>query len=68
MELNTQLGKTKVMMNQHANMAAVIVDGKTIEEVKSYVYIYLGRTVTKDCDLQSEIKWRIRLGWAAWEG
>ena len=46
--LKMQLGKTKVMCNKHVNKDNVIVDGKKIEKVDSYVYI--GQMVTKDHD------------------
>lgn len=61
--LNMHLGKTKVMVNSHAPKAPVTVDGNNIEEVDSYVY--LGRLLTPDGDLTSEIKRRITRGWAA---
>jgi len=61
--LNMHLGKTKVMFNNHATPADIVVDGTTIERVKSYVY--LGRTITQDGDLLPEVKRRIALGWAA---
>ena len=41
----------------------VIVDGKKIEEVDSYVY--LGQMVTKDHDQIQEMKRRIGQGWSA---
>ena len=37
--LKMHLGKTKVMCNKHVNKDDVIVDGKKIEEVDSYVYL-----------------------------
>ena len=43
--LKMHLGKTKIMCNKHVNKDDVIVDGKKIEEVDSYVY--LGQMVTK---------------------
>ena len=46
--LKMHLGKTKIMCNKHVNKDDVIVDGKKIEEVDSYVY--LGQMVTKDHD------------------
>ena len=57
------LWKTKVMFNNHATPADIVVDGTTIERVKSYVY--LGRTITQDSDFLPEIKRRIALEWAA---
>ena len=61
--LNMNLGKTKIMLNNHTEKATVEVDGKAIEEVEKYVY--LGKTVSRDGDLMPEIKRRITLGWAA---
>ena len=61
--LNMHLGKPKIMLNNHTEKATVEVDGKAIEEVEKYVY--LGKTVSRDGDLMSEIKRRITLGWAA---
>ena len=61
--LNMHLGKAKVMFNNHASPADIVVDGTTIEQVQSYVY--LGRTITQDSDLLPEVKRRIALGWAA---
>ena len=60
--LNMHLGKTKVMFNEHAEKCTITVNGKNIKEVDSFVY--LGNTVTKDCDLLPEIRKRIALGWA----
>ena len=57
------LGKTKIMCNKHVNKDDVIVDGKKIEEVDSYVY--LGQMVTKDHDQRQEMKRRIGQGWSA---
>ena len=57
------LGKTKIMCNKHVNKDDVIVDGKKIEEVDSYVY--LGQMVTKDHDQIQEMKRRIGQGWSA---
>ena len=45
------------MCNKHVNKDDVIVDGKKIEEVDSYVY--LGQMVTKDHDQIHEMKRRI---------
>ena len=61
--LNMNLGKTKVMFNEHAKKCTITVDGETIKKVDTYVY--LGKTVTKDFDLIPEIRKRITLGWAA---
>ncbi|CAH1277638.1 MUC4 [Branchiostoma lanceolatum] len=61
--LTMHLGKTKVMYNKHADKAPIMVNGKEIEEVNSY--IYLGRKVSQDGSLLPEIKRRITLGWAA---
>ena len=61
--LKMRLGKTKVMCNEHVNKDDVIVDGKKIEEVDSYVY--LGQMVTKDHDQIQEMKRRIGQGWSA---
>ncbi len=61
--LSMHLGKTKVMCNDQADRAGVIVEGKTIEEVDSY--IYLGQLITKDHDQTKELKRRIGLGWTA---
>ena len=57
------LGKTKVMFDEHAKKCTITVNGETIKEFDSYVY--LGKTVTKDDDLLPEIGKRITLGWAA---
>ena len=57
------LGKTKIICNKHVNKDDVIVDGKKIEEVDSYVY--LGQIVTNDHDQIQEIKRRIGQGWSA---
>ena len=46
--LKMHLGKTEVICNKHLNKDDVIVDGKKIEEVDSYVC--LGQMVTKDHD------------------
>ena len=65
--LNMHLGKTKVMLNPYTSSAPIIVDGKTIEEVESY--IYLGKVVTKDGDLLPEVKRRIATGVGSfWKG
>ena len=61
--VNMHLGETKVMLNQYTSSAPIIVDGKTIEEVESYIYLW--KVITKDGDLLPEIKRRIALGWAA---
>lgn len=60
---NMHLGKTKVMFNDHVGKSTITVDGKTIEEADSYVY--LGKTLTRDNDLLPEITRRIAVGWAA---
>ena len=57
------LGKTKIMLNNHAEKATVEVNGKAIEEVEKHVY--LGKTVSRDGDLMPEIKRRITL--AVWD-
>ena len=62
-DLNIHLGKTKVMLIQYTSSAPITVDGQTVEEVESY--IYLEKVVTKDGDLLPEIKRSIALGWAA---
>lgn len=49
-------GKINVIFNSHAKPTLVIVDGNTIEEVDSYVYI--GKKIA------SELKIRIELGLA----
>ena len=54
------LGKTKVMFDEHAKKCTITVNGETIKEFDSYVY--LGKTVTKDDDLLPEIGKRITLG------
>ena len=49
------LGKTKVMCNKHVKKVNVIVDGKKIQKVDSYVYI--GKMVNKDPDqIQKKLK------------
>ena len=58
--LNMNLGKSKIMLNNHTENSTVEVDGKAIEEVEKYVY--LGTTVSRDGDLMPEIKKRITLG------
>ena len=57
------LGKTKVMCSKHVNKDDVIVDGRKIEEVDSYVY--LGQMVTKNHDQIQEMKRRIGQEWIA---
>ena len=57
--LKMHLGKTKVMCNKHVNKDDVIVDGKKIEKVDSYVY--LRKMMTKDLDQVEEMKRRIGL-------
>ena len=42
------LGKAKVMYNKHVNKDNVVVNGKKIEEVSTYVY--LRQAVAKDHD------------------
>ena len=61
--LDMHLGKIKVMFNEHAKKCTITVNGETIKEFDSYVY--LGKTVTKDDDLLPDIRKRIALGWAA---
>ena len=61
--LKMHLGKTKVMFNDYATKSAITLEGKSIDEVESY--IYLGKKVTHDGDLLPEIKRRVALGWAA---
>ena len=61
--LNMHPGKTQVMFSEHAKKCTTTVNGETIKEFDSYVY--LGKTVTKDGDLLPEIRKRIALGWAA---
>ena len=51
--LKMHLGKTKVMCKKHVNKDDVIIDGKKIEEVDSYVC--LGEMVTKDHDQVQEM-------------
>ena len=46
------------MFNKHTTPANIVVDGTTIDQVESY--IYLGRIITQDCSLLLEIKRRIR--------
>lgn len=50
------LGKTKAKFNSHAKPSPVIVDGKIIEEVDSYVY--LGKYIPRDGTLFPEVKRR----------
>lgn len=57
------LGKTKAKFNSHAKPSPVIVDGKIIEEVDSYVY--LGKYIPRDGTLFPEVKRRFVLGCAA---
>ena len=61
--LSMHLGKTRVMFNNHATPADIVVDGSTIEWVKSYVC--LSRIITQNGDLTSEIQRRITPGWTA---
>ena len=61
--LKMHVRKTKVICTKHVNKDDVIVDGKTIEEVDSYVY--LGQMVTKDHDQVLGLKRRIGQGWSA---
>lgn len=37
--LNIHLGKTEVMINDHATRSIIFVDGKHIEEVDIYIYL-----------------------------
>ena len=60
--LKMHLGKTKVMCNKYVNKDNVIVDGKKIEEVNRYVYLW--QMVTKDHDQVHEIKRKIANGWS----
>ena len=62
-DLNMNLGKTKVVFNEHAKKCTITVNGETVKKVDTYVY--LRKTVTKDFDLIPEIKKRITIGWAA---
>ena len=61
--LKMHLGKTKVMCNKDINKDDVIVDGKKIKEIDSYVY--LRQMVNKDHDQVQKIKRRIGQGWSA---
>ena len=61
--LKMHLGKAKIMCNKHVDKDDVIVDGKKIDEVDSYVY--LGQMVTKDDDQMQEMIRRIRQRWSA---
>ena len=63
LSLMMHLGKTKIMCNKHVNKDDLIVDGKKIEEVDSYVY--RGQMMTKDQDQVQEMKRRIGQGWNA---
>lgn len=56
------LGKTKVRFNKHTIPAPVTVDGKSIEEIDSYVC--LGKMMAKKGDLLSEISRKNH----TWEG
>ena len=56
------LGKTKIMCNKHVNKDDVIIDGRKIEGVDSYVY--LGQMVAKYHDQVQEMNRRIRQGWS----
>ena len=57
------IANSKVMCTKHVNKDDVIVDGKKVEEVDSYVY--LGQMVTEGHDQIQEMKRRIRQGWSA---
>ena len=48
-DLNMNLGKTKVMFNEHAKKCTITVDGETVKKIDTYVY--LRKTVTKDFEL-----------------
>ena len=62
-QMRSDLGKTKVMFNDHVIKSTITVNNKIIEEVDRYVY--LGKTVKQDGELLPEINKRIALGWAA---
>ena len=62
-DLNMNLGKTKVVFNEHAKKCTITVNGETVKKVDTYVY--LRKMVTKDFDLIPEIKKRITICWAA---
>ena len=59
--LNMHLGKTKVMCNSVVNNTDIVINGRKIEEVDSY--ICLGQMVTKDQDQEQELRHGIGLGW-----
>jgi hypothetical protein len=61
--LRMNLGKTKVMNNKYADQIQIMVDGKIIENVNSY--IYLGQNIKIDEDQTEEIKRRTQMGWMA---
>ena len=61
--LKMHLWKIEVMCDKPVNKDDVIVDGKKIEEVDSYVY--LAQMVTKNHDQVQEMKRRIGQGWNA---
>lgn len=61
MALTCTLGKLR-LFNVHTKPSPIIVDGKTIEEVGSYVY--LGKKTARDGALLPKVKRRIMPGWA----
>ena len=61
--LKMHLEKTKIMCNKHVKKDDMTVDGKKIEEVDSYVYLW--QMVIKDHNQMQEMKRRIGQGWSA---
>ena len=60
--LEKNMAKTKVLCNKHVTQRPVIVEGRKIEEVQSY--ICLGQRVgLVDIDMANGINWQIQAGW-----
>ena len=61
--LNVHPKKTKILRNKYAAEHVIKLEGKTVEDVRSCVY--LGQNFTWDHDQTAELRRRIGLGWAA---
>ncbi|KAK6057036.1 hypothetical protein COOONC_05452 [Cooperia oncophora] len=61
--LSMNMRKTQTMRNQWCDDGEVYLEGVAVENVKSY--IYLGREINMQNDLQYEIDRRKRAAWAA---
>lgn len=54
---NIHFGKTNIMFNSHAKPSPFTVDGKTVKEV--YSYMYIGKKIVRDGALLPVVKRRI---------